>query len=74
MDEIDATVLNYAEIKALASGNPLLLERANLEAEVQQLHVLKQGYLRKKYGLEDYLASYPTKNAAMQKALEGMRR
>lgn len=61
IDEIDATVLNYAEIKALATGNPLIMERANLEADVQQLNILKKGYLRQKYGMEDFAAAYPAK-------------
>ena len=42
MQEIDDVVLSYNEIKALATGNPQIIERANLETEVNKLKMLKK--------------------------------
>lgn len=70
MDEIDAVALNYAETKALATGNPLIMERAELESDVQKLTVMKKGYLRQKYGMEDYLSAFPAKENSLIQELE----
>ena len=60
MQEIDDTALSYAEIKALATGNPLIIEHANLESEVNKLKVLYGSHLSQKYDLEDrILRHYP---------------
>lgn len=55
MEEIDETVLNYAEIKAIACGDPKIIERCNLELEVNKLNMLKASYLNQKYELQDYV-------------------
>lgn len=55
MEEIDETVLNYAEIKAIACGDPKIMERCNLELEVNKLNMLKASYLNQKYELQDYI-------------------
>lgn len=55
MEEIDETVLNYAEIKAIACGDPKIMERCNLEVEVNKLNMLKASYLNQKYELQDYM-------------------
>lgn len=70
MDEIDAVALNYAETKALATGNPLIMERAELESDVQKLTIMKKGYLRQKYGMEDYLSAFPAKENSLIQELE----
>ncbi len=58
--EIDEVALSYGEIKALATGNPLIIERCNLEAEVNKLKTLKSAHLSQKYELEDkILKAYP---------------
>lgn len=60
MQEIDEVALSYGEIKALATGNPLIIERCNLEAEVNKLKTLKSAHLSQKYELEDnILKRYP---------------
>lgn len=55
MEEIDETVLNYAEIKAIACGDPKIMERCNLEVEVNKLNMLKASYLNQVYELQDYV-------------------
>lgn len=60
MEEIDESVLNYAEIKAIACGDPKIMERCNIEMEVNKLNVLKAGYQNQKFELQDsILKVYP---------------
>ena len=58
MQEIDDVVLSYNEIKALATGNPQIIERANLETEVNKLKMLRASFLSQKYELEDKVLQY----------------
>ena len=59
-DDVDETALSYSEIKALATGNPLIIEKCNLDLEVGKLNMLKASYLSQKYALEDMvLKKYP---------------
>ena len=58
--DVDETVLSYAEIKALAAGNPLILEKTELDAKVSKLQLLKQNHLSQKYELENKIVQlYP---------------
>ena len=60
MEEIDGVALKYAAVKALATGNPLIIERCSLEAEVNKLKMLKSSHLSQRYELEDnILKTYP---------------
>ena len=60
MEDVDMAALSYAEIKALASGNPAIKEKMDLEVEVSKLQLLKQTFLSQKYGLENKIrSSYP---------------
>lgn len=69
-EDIDETVLNFAEIKAVASGNPLILEKIQVDAEVTRLRVLKSAYEGKRYVLQDaFTTQYPRKIAAREKEL-----
>jgi N12 class adenine-specific DNA methylase len=59
-EDVDETALNYAEIKALASGNPLIIEKCNLDMEVGKLTMLKGNHLSQKYALEELvIRKYP---------------
>lgn len=77
-EDIDEKALTYAEIKALASGNPLIVEKTELDTDVSKLKLLKQSYLNEIYALEDAIIKfYPTeiKNtneliSAIQKDIE----
>lgn len=51
--DVDETALSYAELKALATGNPLIKERMDLEVEVSRLKLLKADHLSQRYSLED---------------------
>ena len=59
-EDVDETALSYAEIKALATGNPLIIEKAQLDSDVNKLKILHASHLSQKYALEDkILKEYP---------------
>lgn len=57
-EDIDETALSYAEIKSLASGNPLIIEKTELDTEVAKLKLLKQSHLSQIYAIEDRIIKY----------------
>lgn len=57
-EDVDEKALIYAEIKALAAGNPLILEKTQLDTDVAKLKLLKQSYLSEIYRLEDMIVKY----------------
>lgn len=70
-EDVDETVLNFAEIKAVASGNPLIMEKMQVDNEVTRLRVLKAGYESKRYLLQDaFSMEYPRKIEAERLSLE----
>ena len=59
-EDVDETALSYAEIKALATGNPLIIEKCQLEMDVNKLKILQASHNSQKYALEDkILKEYP---------------
>ena len=54
-EDVDETALNYAEVKALATGNPHIKEKMDLEVQVAKLKLLKSNYLSTRYSMEDRL-------------------
>ena len=57
-DNIDEAALSYAEIKALATGNPLIKEKMEVDLEVSRLTILKQQYNSRRYKLQDNISLY----------------
>ena len=57
-EDVDEQALSYAEIKALATGNPLIIEKCDLEMQVGRLKLIKSSFLSQRYGLEDKLLKY----------------
>ena len=57
-EDIDEVALSYAEIKALATGNPHIKEKMELDTEVAKLKLLKSNFLTQKYALEDKIIKY----------------
>jgi hypothetical protein len=51
-EDIDATALSYAEVKMLATGNPYIKEKMDLDIQVQKLNLLKSNYLSEKYDID----------------------
>jgi hypothetical protein len=59
-EDIDEATLSYAEIKAVATGNPLIREKMELDNDVQRLKLLKSSYDNQRYGLQDnFMIRYP---------------
>jgi hypothetical protein len=59
-EDIDEATLSYAEIKAVATGNPLIKEKMELDNDVQRLKLLKASYDSQRYGLQDaFLKRFP---------------
>ena len=71
-DDVDETALSYSEIKALATGNPLIIEKCSLETEVGKLNMLKASYLNQRYSLEELvLREYPADIARLTERIAG---
>ncbi len=71
-DDVDETALSYSEIKALATGNPLIIEKCNLDMEVAKLNMLKASYLNQMYALEELvLRKYPEQIAGLTERIAG---
>lgn len=58
MEDIDDKALTYGEIKALATGNPKILEKTSLDTDVAKLKLLKQDFMNQKYSLQDKIIKY----------------
>ena len=72
-EDIDETALSYAEIKMLATGNPYIKEKMDLDIQVQKLKMLKSDFLSEKYGLEDKVIKfYPQQIAYLKSRVEGL--
>lgn len=73
-EDIDETALSYAEIKALAAGNPDIIEKTELDTQVAKLKLLKQTHLSEIYALEDKVIKYyPNEIKRLENRIEDMK-
>ena len=71
-EDVDEQALSYAEIKALASGSPMIKEKMDLDIEVSKLKLLKANHLSQKYALEDAISKgFPKQIAETQARIAG---
>ena len=71
-EDVDEQALSYAEIKALASGNPMIKEKMDLDIEVSKLKLLKSNHLSQRYALEDAISkTFPKNIAEAQERISG---
>lgn len=71
-EDVDETSLSYGEVKALASGNPMIMEKCQLEAEVGKLNLQKSNFLNQKFELEDKIAQFfPQEIQRLQQRIKG---
>ena len=71
-EDVDDQALSYAEIKALASGNPFIKEKMDLDIEVTKLKLLKSSHLSQRYSMEDAISkTFPKSIAETQERLAG---
>ncbi len=74
-DDIDEATLSYAEIKAVATGNPLIKEKMELDNDVSRLKLLKASYDNQKYTLQDnFMIRYPKLIAQAQEKLSAVKK
>ena len=74
MEDIDERALDYAEIKALATGNEQIKEKTELEAKTTKLKMLKQSYLNQKYDLEEMVQrKYPQEIKECNETIEDLK-
>lgn len=72
-DDVDDTALSYAEVKALATGNPYIKEKMSLDMEVSKLRLMKASYNSQKYRLEEQIArSYPAQIKSLEEQMMGL--
>ena len=74
-EDLDETALSYAEIKMLATGNPYIKEKMDLDIQVQKLKLLKSNFLSEKYALEDKIIKYyPQRITALENRIDGLKK
>ncbi len=73
-EDTDETSLKFAEVKALASGNPLIMEKTELDTAVAKLKLLKSSHTSQHYRLEDaLLKTYPKEMAEVNALIDGLK-
>ena len=71
-EDVDETALSYAEIKALATGNPQIIEKCNLDMEISKLNMLRASHLSQRYALEELvLRKYPAEIKELNERIAG---
>ena len=74
-EDIDESVLSYAEIKALATGNPEIIEKTELDTQVSKLKLLKQNYLSEHYSLESKIEKvFPSEIKRLETNIENYKK
>ena len=73
-EDVDDTALSYAEIKALATGNPAIKEKMDLDIQVSRLKLLKANHTNERYRLESDIArTYPVQITAVKERIGGLK-
>ena len=74
-DDIDEAALSYAEVKALATGNPHIKEKMDLDIQVSRLKLMKANHLSQKYRLEDNITRiYPQQIEFLEEFIQAFQR
>lgn len=74
-EDIDETVLSYAEVKALATGNPYIKEKIDIDNEVARLTILKTAFDNHKYKMEDnFKIKYPKLKSEAEHRIENLKK
>ena len=72
-EDIDEAALSYAEVKALATGNPYIKEKMDLDIQVSKLKLMKANHTSQIYRLEDNITKhYPQQIAILKERIEGL--
>lgn len=71
-EDIDSATLSYAEVKAIASGNPMIMEKFQVDNEIQRLMVVKSSYIASRYRMQDKLARIPNDISRLEKQVSAL--
>ena len=72
-EDVDEAALTYAEVKAMATGNPYIKEKMDLDIQVSKLKLMKANHTSQKYRLEDNIAKhYPQQITILKERISGM--
>ena len=72
-EDVDEAALSYAEVKALATGNPYIKEKMDLDIQVSKLKLMKANHTSQKYRLESDIAkNFPVQISALKEQIAGM--
>ena len=75
IEDIDEVTLNYSEIKSLATGNPLIKEKMELDNDVAKLKMLKASYNENKFSLEEKIDTiYPKEISKLDDLISGYKK
>jgi FlaG/FlaF family flagellin (archaellin) len=72
VEDADDSALSYAEIKALAAGDPRIKEKMDLDVQVERLNTLRDGHRRQQHRLQDEVGQYPARKERLQEKIAGM--
>lgn len=74
-EDIDEAALSYAEVKALATGNPYIKEKMDLDIQVSKLKLMKANHTSQRYRLEDnIMKNYPMQIATLKERISGLKK
>jgi len=74
IEDVDGAALTYAEVKAIASGNPMVIEKAGVDAEVARLTRLRSQHVETKYNLRYQFRHLTDEGPRLQKRLEDVQK
>jgi N12 class adenine-specific DNA methylase len=73
LEDVDGSALTYAEVKAIASGNPLVIEKANVDAEVARLTRLRSQHFEAQYSMRSQVRHLADDIPRLERRLEALR-
>lgn len=73
IDDVGMQVLSYEEVKAIACGNPVVREKAQLDAEMRRLELVRSAYVSSRWSARNELAGLPARRESAQQYMQGLR-
>ena len=70
VEDIDAQALTYAEMKALATGNPAIIEKVEVDSELRKLSALERSHKQRSFAMKNKTANIPQRIAKAQASIE----
>ena len=74
IEDVDGAALTYAEVKAIASGNPMVIEKASVDAEVARLSRLRSQHVESQYRMRSQIRHHTDEIPRLERKLETVRK